>query len=242
MALFFIYDEFTDKVDGDGARVYAEMVMDAIENPYKGRPQGEPKLGEIARQFWLRAIKVSSPAAQRRFIKTFAEYVYAVIDEASDQAGLDIPDEVMAHHGMASLCALAAESLVLTNDMYSYNIEQASGHGGHNIVTVVMNEKGVNLDSALKWLGDYHEEVLARFQAQHRMLPSWGPAVDRDVEIFVERLGYWIRGIDSWSLETERYFGTKGLEIQKHRVVTLLQKVKKPNVTPMMAQPSAQVH
>ncbi|KAI0306220.1 terpenoid synthase [Multifurca ochricompacta] len=271
MALFFIYDEFTDKVDGDGARVYAEMVMDAIENPYKGRPQGEPKLGEIARQFWLRAIKVSSPAAQRRFIKTFAEYVYAVIDEASDrakghvrgiedylgltrltaggypsflavEAGLDIPDEVMAHHGMASLCALAAESLVLTNDMYSYNIEQASGHGGHNIVTVVMNEKGVDLDSALKWLGDYHEEVLARFQAQHRMLPSWGPAVDRDVESFVERLGYWIRGIDSWSLETERYFGTKGVEIQKHRVVTLLQKVKKPNVTPMMAQPSAQVH
>ena len=50
MVLFFIYDEFTDKVDGDGARVYAEMVMDAIRNPHKERPQGEPKLGEIARQ------------------------------------------------------------------------------------------------------------------------------------------------------------------------------------------------
>ena len=50
MVLFFIYDEFTDKVDGDGARVYAEMVMDAIRNPHRERPQGEPKLGEIARQ------------------------------------------------------------------------------------------------------------------------------------------------------------------------------------------------
>ena len=164
MALFFIYDEFTDKVDGDGARLYAKMVMDAIRNPFNDRPQGEPKLGEIARQyvralvtvtglsdhrgfdhrFWLRAIKVSSPAAQARFITTFSEYVFAVIDEASDrakgrirgtedylkltrltaggypafvavEAGLNIPNEVMAHPGLESLCSLAAESLVLTN-------------------------------------------------------------------------------------------------------------------------------
>jgi Delta6-protoilludene synthase len=50
MVVLFIFDEFTDKVDGDGARVYAEMVMDAIRNPHKKRPQDEPKLGEIARQ------------------------------------------------------------------------------------------------------------------------------------------------------------------------------------------------
>ena len=121
--------------------------------------------------------------------------------------------------------------------MYSYNIEQAAGHGGHNIITVVMNEKGVDLDGALKWLGEYHGQVLSKFLAQRSTLPSWGPTVDADVRAFVERLGYWIRGIDSWSLETERYFGTKGQEIQKHRLVTLLPKVKKPDVTPMMAQP-----
>ncbi len=50
MIFFFIYDEFTDKVDGGGARVYADMVMDALRNPHNERPQGEPKLGEIARQ------------------------------------------------------------------------------------------------------------------------------------------------------------------------------------------------
>jgi Delta6-protoilludene synthase len=50
MVLLFIYDEFTDKVDGDGARLYADMVMDAIRNPDKERPQEEPKLAEIAQQ------------------------------------------------------------------------------------------------------------------------------------------------------------------------------------------------
>jgi hypothetical protein len=120
------------------------MVMDAIRNPHKDRPQGEPKLGEIARQFWLRAIKVSCPAAQTRFIASFSEYVYAVIDEASDrakghirgvedylkltrltaggypafvavEAGLNVPNDVMAHPALESLRSLAAESLVLTN-------------------------------------------------------------------------------------------------------------------------------
>jgi hypothetical protein len=66
MVLFFIYDEFTDKVDGEGARVYAEMVMDAIRNPQKERPQGEPKLGEIARQF------VTSPSILRTLLISIA--------------------------------------------------------------------------------------------------------------------------------------------------------------------------
>ena len=50
MALFYIFDEFTDKVDGEGARVCAEVVVDALRNPHSERLGGESKLGEIARQ------------------------------------------------------------------------------------------------------------------------------------------------------------------------------------------------
>jgi len=100
--------------------------MDVLQNPHVERPEGESKLGEITRQFWLRAITVASESAQRRFIASFASYVYGVIDEASDrekgyvrgiadflelrrltagayasffsvELGLDIPDKVMAH-------------------------------------------------------------------------------------------------------------------------------------------------
>jgi hypothetical protein len=145
----------------------------------------------------------------------------------------------MTHPTMVSLLILAGDILILTNDLYSYNIEQAAGHYGHNILTVVMNEKGVDLDAALKWLAEHNEELLCRFQAQYRMLPSWGPEMDPIVAAFVERLAYWIRGLDCWSFETERYFGTKGPETQKHRLVTLLPRSSRPDVTPMMAQPIA---
>ena len=108
-----------------------------------------------------------------------------------------------------------------------------------------MNEKGVDLDGALNWLEKYNDEVLTKFQTQRRMLPSWDPDMNRVVNEYVERLGYWIRGHDQWSFESRRYFGAKGPEIQECRLVTLLPKVMKPGVTPMMVpsmvQPSVPI-
>ena len=98
-----------------------------------------------------------------------------------------------------------------------------------------MNEKGVDLDGALDWLAEYHEQVLSKFQAQYRTLPSWGPAIDLKVKTYVERLACFIRGIDCWAFETERYFGTKGLEIQTQRIVDLLPRAEA--VVPMMMAP-----
>ena len=98
-----------------------------------------------------------------------------------------------------------------------------------------MNEKGVDLDGALKWVGEYHGEVLSRFQALRLMLPSWGPNMDLVVNAYVDRLAHWIRGHDCWSLESGRYFGSKGPEIKEHRMVGLLPRVNRPGVTPMMA-------
>ena len=96
------------------------------------------------RRYWLRAIKVASEPAQRRFIRTFTDYVYGVIDEASDRTsgrirgiadylwlrkltagayvslfpvelGLEIPDEVMEHPALESLRSWTVESSMLIN-------------------------------------------------------------------------------------------------------------------------------
>ena len=50
MALFYIFDEFTDKVDGKGALALVDVVVDALRSPQSERPLGESKLGEITRQ------------------------------------------------------------------------------------------------------------------------------------------------------------------------------------------------
>ncbi len=51
MVVIFMVDVYTDKLDRDGARTCADMVMDALRNPHNERPQGESKLGEITRQY-----------------------------------------------------------------------------------------------------------------------------------------------------------------------------------------------
>jgi hypothetical protein len=89
-------------------------------------------------------MKSSCASSQERFIRTFAEYAYAVSDEASDRAkgrirsitdylrltrltagpypcffpiemDLDIPEDVLSHPAIEILRSMAAESLVLGN-------------------------------------------------------------------------------------------------------------------------------
>ena len=50
MNLVFVFDEQSDTEDDIGAQMMADIIMDALRNPHKPRPMGEPILGEIARQ------------------------------------------------------------------------------------------------------------------------------------------------------------------------------------------------
>jgi hypothetical protein len=51
MNLFYVYDEYTDIADGEGADRVRDIVMDAFRHPEKARPDGELLLGEMAKEF-----------------------------------------------------------------------------------------------------------------------------------------------------------------------------------------------
>lgn len=50
MNLFYVFDEYTDITDGNGADKIREITMDAILNPHKTRPEGECPVGAMARE------------------------------------------------------------------------------------------------------------------------------------------------------------------------------------------------
>jgi len=50
MNLFFVIDEYTDIETASGCREMVDIMIDALENPHKPRPEGEVFLGEITRQ------------------------------------------------------------------------------------------------------------------------------------------------------------------------------------------------
>lgn len=51
MNIFYVYDEYTDITDGEGANKIREIVLDAFRNPHKTRPEGECPVGAMAREY-----------------------------------------------------------------------------------------------------------------------------------------------------------------------------------------------
>lgn len=126
-------------------------------------------------------------------------------------------------------------------DIFSFNVEQSRGEficnktiplidwvvainpaDDHNLIVVIMHQEKVDVQTAMDIAGDMFKENMDRFFLERDNLPSWGPEIDKQVDLFVDGLGYWISGNINWSFETERYFGTANAEVKKTRLVNLL--------------------
>jgi hypothetical protein len=80
------------------------------------------------------------------------------------------------------------------------------------------------------------KQSIDRFVEEQAHLPSWSPAIDRDVAVYVDGLANWIVGSLHWSFLSERYFQKDGARIKRERVVDLLPRVeKKPKRTAKQA-------
>ncbi|KAG1722252.1 terpenoid synthase [Suillus lakei] len=252
--VLIIVDEYTDIENAAVTEAMVGIVIDALHNPHKARPEGECILGEIVRQFWARAIQTASLPFQRHFLDSYTAYLRAVIVEALDrdeahyrsiddyiklrrdtcatkpaiavyEMGMDLPDEVFYHPVIVELAECIAELMLIDNDMISYNREQATGNENHNLITTVMLEIGLDRSGAMAWAARYHAEVEKRFTDGLAKVPSWGPSVDVLVKEYLDGMATWARANHCWSYETQRYLGTKGPEIQRTGLVPLLPKV-----------------
>ncbi|KAI0727260.1 isoprenoid synthase domain-containing protein [Fomitopsis betulina] len=199
-------------------REMADIIIDAIHNPDKPRPEGEVLLGELARQFWAWGMQTCTVTARKHLEEAFTDYLNSVHDQALDRdtnnlrtvenyfrtrrentgarpsyipavMEIDVPDEAFYHPGVVKLSYLSTDLILLDNFGYT-------------------------LDEALKWTANRHEEVQARFLDGMKRLPSFGPDVDPRLQQYIQAIATGPRANDCWNFESGRYFGSKGLEIQ----------------------------
>lgn len=107
-------------------------------------------------------------------------------------------------------------------DIFSYNIERLRGDDLHNIITCVMNEHDTDVNGAMLWVEDYLLGAAEKFHAALAAFPQWEEPLNPQVRAYCDGLGQWVRALDEWSFESERYFGNKGLEIREKRWMSLL--------------------
>ncbi|KAI0045613.1 terpenoid synthase [Auriscalpium vulgare] len=253
LALLYAIDEYTDVVQSNEVRLYADMIMDALRNPHKPRPAGEVPLGEMVRQFWERAVKMATPTAQKHFIDAMARFLESVVVEARDRVGdhvrsideyiqlrratvgvdavyvlyefgMDMPDDVFLHPAVVDLTNLVTDIVWLDDDMLSYNKEQARGQESHNVLTVVMAELNVDLAGALEWLQKRRATMSEAVIEMWANLPEWDADIRDQVNNYLLGIIGWVRASETFHFESQRYFGKDGVEIQKHRMFTLMPK------------------
>ena len=82
-----------------------------------------------------------------------------------------------------------------------------------------MKEYGINRQSAFNKLGEYTDDLVAKFLSEMSHLPKWSPEVDDRLLEYIQGLGQWVRGNDDWSCESKRYYGDDGLRVREQRIV-----------------------
>ena len=100
-------------------------------------------------------------------------------------------------------------------------MEQAKGHTGNNIITILCHEKNIDIQAASDYVGIYFGQLMDRFVADKAHLPYFGSPVDTAVARYVDAMGQWVIGNLEWSFATQRYFGVDYAVVRRTRVVTL---------------------
>ncbi|KLO13037.1 terpenoid synthase [Schizopora paradoxa] len=247
--LMFVYDIYSDQLGGEDVRELGDSLLKALSGDFsvdsvltdmaketrlvaKASPNCQKRflarcmdfVAAVAKEAGLRednhVLPINSYMTLRRGNCGVQPY-FAILEYIH---GLDLPEEVFENPVFTRLYWLGVELVALTNDLYSFSVERAKGLDGNNFISVAMGEKGMSMQEATDFLG---KEIMLRvnqFSESWKEMPSFGEAVDKEVQIYISGLAKWHIGNVVWSLETPRYFGVERQEVKK----TLVVDVKEP--------------
>ncbi|THH10889.1 hypothetical protein EW145_g1026 [Phellinidium pouzarii] len=136
--------------------------------------------------------------------------------------GIDLPDKVFEDPTFKRMYNAALDMLLWSNDIYSYNKEQAEpGHSYANFITVVMKEKGLTVQQAFDYAGAEFRTLISQFLTDKEALLSFDTSIDIDLKPYIAGIESWVSGYIQFSFETPRYFGEERNEVKKTHIVKL---------------------
>ncbi|KAF8588089.1 terpenoid synthase [Ramaria rubella] len=224
----------------------------------KEQPEIESDASSLTRDYWARLIPDAGPEVQARCAENVELYLVAVHQQANHRDTGDIPsledyvqlrrlssgckplfdlleysldmqlpDYIIENPLLETLKDCVNDFVAFSNDIFSFNVEQSRGDT-HNLVTIIMENYNLDLQSAVDRAGDMCREALDKYCVTKAKFPSYGPELDNQLAAFFRGLESWISGSLDWSFVTPRYFGSRRNEIKKHRWVKLLSRSRVP--------------
>jgi hypothetical protein len=122
--------------------------------------------------------------------------------------GIDLSDEIAGDDQLAGMWRIVGTHVVLVNDLFSFRKEYFTGDGLNLITSLLYHEK-MTLQSAVDKVQDMIGKAGEDFAAACRDIRVRYARHPRgkDVERYLEALGYMISGNVAWSYESPRYHG-----------------------------------
>lgn len=115
-----------------------------------------------------------------------------------------VPPEVREHPEVKTLMRTSNNVVCWANDLFSLE-KEAGGGDVHNLVLILQHEQGHPLQRAVSEAVAMHNAQVEEFERVERQVPSFGQAVNTNLDRFVAVLKTRMRGNFDWSQESGRY-------------------------------------
>jgi len=128
---------------------------------------------------------------------------------------IDLPSEVINHTDVQRLAIIANNIICCVNDIFSLEKEMKCGDV-HNIVLALKQEHLCNLEGAIQYAIELHNQQVETLIKLETQLLSWGTEIDYQLRRYVSSLHFWIRGSLDWHRLSERYCFKKTVVAQSN--------------------------
>ncbi|KAJ3561754.1 hypothetical protein NP233_g10002 [Leucocoprinus birnbaumii] len=137
----------------------------------------------------------------------------------------DLPQEVVENERIMRMEQSTNDLVTWSNDIFSYDKEQIRDDK-HSMIPITMHHYGLGLQEAIEFVGAMCKRSVDNFVHDRTLLMKekegvWSKDVMAMVKEYALGLEHWISGSLHWSFETQRYFGTNGQEVKRHKIVNL---------------------
>ncbi|ATL46296.1 hypothetical protein COR50_03415 [Chitinophaga caeni] len=131
--------------------------------------------------------------------------LYADIELIEVLEKIYLPDEVRLHPDVQQLALSCNNVVCWANDLFSL-AKELKHHDVHNLVIALQHEHQSSLDEAIAKAAVMHDAEVQKFINTSLHLPNFGPALNIELERYIDILRSWMRANLDWSFsDTARY-------------------------------------
>ncbi|KAL5042244.1 hypothetical protein BDW71DRAFT_200728 [Aspergillus fruticulosus] len=149
--------------------------------------------------------------------------IYALIEYAHH---LDIPDAVFECASIKEIQRIGVDLVLIQNDILSYCKEETESVP-HNLVAITRyTSPGLKAQSAFDRVSAMLNDRYRDWYLALSELPSWGEAIDAQVQEYVEGVRAVARANLGWSFRSKRYFGDDADKVRRTGTVMVRRELR----------------